>query len=172
VFFRGPNLDYSGPLYFFWRTSPLTVESIGYLVICAVAGLAIICYGLYQRARQRASDHWQQTVGTIRSAKLLDTNATDSAEYRVAVTYEYEVNGARYAGKRIEFGTRGYARKKRAQEQFARYAVNSNVVVFFDPAEPAEAVLVRETPNFALHMTLGIAMLVLVVGIVVYRQIR
>jgi len=150
----------------------VTVQAAGYLVICIVAGIALIAYSFYQRSQLRASESWVAASATIARAELLTLSSSDSAEYRIAVVYEYEANGARHTGERIGFGTRGYARKKRAQEELERYRVGDTVMAYFNPEDPAEAVLVREAPFNLLYFVMGICMLGLAAGIVLWTTIR
>ena len=145
--------------------------SIGYMAICLIAGIAMIAYSIHQRSRLRASESWRHTTGTITRSDLLRKDSTDSAEYHVSVLYDYLVNGVRHTGKRIEFGSRGFARKKRAESELAKYPVNSNVVVYFNPEKADEAVLVRSAPYNTLYLILGMLLLVLALGIIVFSAL-
>jgi hypothetical protein len=150
----------------------VTVEATGYLVICVVAGIALIAYSLFQRSRLRASESWVPITATIAKAELLTSASTDSTEYRISVAYEYVANGVRYTGKRIGFGPRTYVRKKRAQAELERYPVSCTVTAYFDPENPGEAVLVREAPSNILYLVMGICLLVLAAGIIAWTSIR
>jgi hypothetical protein len=150
----------------------MTVEATGYLVICVVVGIALIAYSFYQRSRLRESESWVQTTATITKAELMTSNTTDSVEYRILVVYEYVANGVSYTGKRIGFGPRSYLRKKRAQIELERYPVSGMVVAYFNPEKPEEAVLVREAPSNILYLAMGISLLGLAAGIVLWTAIR
>ena len=150
----------------------MTVEAAGYLAICVVAGLAMIGYSFYQRNRLRASESWVAIPATIAKAEVLTSATTDSTDYRLRVVYEYVANGVPYTGKRIGFGPRTYVRKKRAQAELERYPVSSTVTAYFNPENPGEAVLVREAPSKALYLVMGIGLLGLATGIVVWTSIR
>jgi hypothetical protein len=120
----------------------------------------------------RASGSWVPIAATIAKAELVTSATTDSTEYRISVAYEYVANGARYTGKRIGFGPRAYIRKKRAQAEIERYPVSGVVTAYFNPENPAEAVLVREAPSNILYLMMGICLLGLAAGIVVWTSIR
>jgi hypothetical protein len=150
----------------------VTGEATGYLVICVVVGIAMIAYSFFQRSRLRASETWVPITATIAKAELLTSATTDSSEYRISVAYEYVANGVSYTGKRIGFGPRSYIRKKRAQAELERYPVSGTVTAYFDPENPAEAVLVREAPSNMLYLVMGICMLAFAAGIVVWTSIR
>jgi len=145
---------------------------MGYMVICVVAGVALIAYSLFQRSRLRASGSWVPITATIAKAELLTSATTDSAEHRISVAYEYVANGVRYTGERIGFGPRTYLRKKRAQVELERYPVGCTVTAYFNPENPGEAVLVREAPSNILYLVMGSCLLALVAGIVVWTSIR
>jgi hypothetical protein len=134
----------------------MTVEGLGYTIICAVFGIVSIVYGLYLRRKLGASANWSQSIGTIRSAEVGNNAAADSVEYEVLVSYEYVVNGTSFTGKRIEFGRRGYLKKRRAEEQLARYPVQSSVMVFFNPENPQDAVLELQASGSATYFILGV----------------
>lgn len=150
----------------------MTVEATGYLVICVVVGIALIAYGFYQRSRLRESESWVPSTATIGKAELLTGNTTDSVEYRISIVYQYMANGVSYTGQRVGFGPRSYLRKKRAQAELERYPVNSTVVAYFNPEKPEDAVLVREAPSNILYLVMGVSLLGLAAGILVWTSIR
>lgn len=125
----------------------------------ALVGAGLLIGGLYQRSRLRASQSWPRAMGTITNASVAVAKDAESTSYYVAVLYDYVVNGTRYTGKRIGFGKRTYVRKKRAEDELARYPVNSSVIVYFDPQKPADAVLTRDYPDNKLLLVSGIFLL-------------
>ncbi len=137
---------------------------------CALIGAGLLAYGFYQRSKVRASQSWPQVMGTITKAEILLDRGPDSSGYSIVVLYDYTVDGVRHTGKRIGFSQRSTSRKKRAQERLDRYPVNSTVPVFFDPANPTDAVLVREYPDATLLTVLGSGLLVLAAVILVFGR--
>lgn len=146
--------------------------AIGYVVICALAGAATLGYSLVQKRRLRASESWVPSTAKVTKSDLVVATSSDSTEYRVSLAYEYLVDGTPYVGQRIGFGPRSFVRKKSAQAELDRYPLNANVPVYFDPANPKEAVLVREAPFNRLYFVVGILSLVLAAGIVVFSAVR
>jgi hypothetical protein len=144
----------------------VTVEAAGYFVICAVVGIVLVLYSVYQRSKLRASAIWQPVTGTITKAEVETVQSSDSTEYSLNLVYDYTTNGKSYAGKQVRFGRKGYVRKKKAQAELEKYPLNSNVVVYVNPDKPEECVLVREAPYATFNMVLGIALTVfaIVVG--------
>ncbi len=150
----------------------MTVEGAGYIVIGLVAGIVIMIYGLYLRARVRASRDWPQTMGAILKAEVVEETDNDSVEYRVRVEYEYSVDGQRRIGRRIEFGKSAYARKKNAQAQLERYPVGTSVMVFFDPEKPEDAVLLRKSSWGTMYIVLGLAFAIFSIAIFFFASAR
>lgn len=146
--------------------------AIGYVAICAVGGIAAIVYSLVQRRQLRASESWVPSMARVTKSGLVVAASSDSTEYGVAVTYEYSVDGVAFSGKQIRFGSRSYVRRKSAQAELDRYPLNSNVPVYFNPANPQEAVLVREAPANKLYFAMGILALGLALGITVFSTIK
>jgi len=129
------------------------------MVSSALIGSGLLSYGLYQKRKVRESQGWPQTVGRVSKADLVVDTGPDSNGCSVSVTYEYQVDGVRHAGNRIGFRRRWYIRKQRAETELARYAVHSEVPVFYDPAKPGDAVLTRESVDGVLLIVSGILLL-------------
>jgi len=129
-----------------------------------LTGAGLLVGGIYRRNRLAASQSWPRTTGTVTSGSVVREYSSDSTGYSVALTYEYVAKGVRYTGKRIGFSRRAYSRKSRAQAELDRYPVNSGVIVYFNPGKPADAVLVRESPDSIVLIICGIALLGIVMA--------
>ena len=136
-----------------------------YNATCAGIGVILIGVGIRQRIRLRASENWVAVPGKITATAVSVSRSSNSAEYNLAVNYDYAVDGVTYTGHRIEFGRRNYARKKTAQAKLEQYPVGSPVMVYVNPEKPGDAVLVRSAPYNALYFVLGILMLALGMGL-------
>jgi Protein of unknown function (DUF3592) len=65
-----------------------------------------------------------------------------STVYRPQGIYSYEVQGRRFEGKRLRFGSQPHTcRKSLVRENVARYPEGASVTVHYDPAKPSESVL-------------------------------
>ncbi len=106
--------------------------------------LGLPAYELHYRRKLRASLSWPQVTGTISRAGVEGSVGTYGSSIVARVTYQYEADGRPYEGTRISFSQARYSSKKEAQAALDPYPVNSAVTVYFDPAKPADAVLVRE----------------------------
>jgi Protein of unknown function (DUF3592) len=131
------------------------------LVFIAI-GLGLLYYARSVSAKARESLLWPQTEGTIsHSAVLLQmqqaASSTNAATYKADVTYRYKVQGRDYSSERIslsDFSSSG----GRAQGIVDRYADGATVAVYYNPANPSEAVLERGS-------TAGIGVLYIIGGI-------
>jgi len=130
----------------------------------AIIGVGLLGYGLHLRSKLRACQGWPEATGMVtQSAVEVDDG------YEVRVVYEYSVNGVGYSGSRIQFGSQtSYLRKGRAEAAVSRYPVNSHVTVYYDPENPAEAVLDRTSPSGLEYMVIGIVCLVMMVLVILY----
>jgi hypothetical protein len=96
------------------------------------------------------SKHWPQTKGRITHSRK---EATGN-RYRVLLQYEYTINGYRYTSHILSFldlfllfflsGTRS---TRAADHLTAKYPVDTEVSVHYDPKDPKRAVLETEIWN-------------------------
>ena len=145
------------------REGRVSFEKSIAMVSSAVVGSGLLGYGIYQKQKVRESQAWAQTTATITKAELYFDTGPDPEGYAVNLTYDYLVNGARHTGSRIGFRKRWYLRKKRAEEELARYEVNSSLPVYYNPENPTDAVLAREAADGTMMIVMGVILLVLAV---------
>ena len=90
------------------------------------------------------SRHWFSTTGTIVNAIIEDATRKDddSDWYRVRVTYRYTAGGKEYAGQRERFAD-DRSSYEEAERMFQKYSAGDSVRVWYNPENPAEAVLCR-----------------------------
>ncbi len=131
-------------------------------VICVLVGSSLIAYNIFVRRRIRDSANWPKIQGRITSAEVVTVPSDDSTAFRLALAYQYVIDGATHIGNRIEFGqSRQYRSSKAAEEACAFYPLNSSVIVYVNPDNPEEAVLRRDAPYAALYLVTGCASVVL-----------
>ena len=121
----------------------LTVGIIAFvLLILNVIFLAII---FFMRRRMAAVSQWPSTMGAISTSYLERRSSSDSGytNYPV-VQYSYQVGGQTYQGMKIapgpEVGGTG------AGKVVARYPAGAQVMVFYNPQNPSDAVLETKAP--------------------------
>ena len=112
------------------------------LFILNVVFLGVI---FFMRRKMAAVSQWPSTMGTVISSYLERRHSGDngSTNYPV-VQYSYQVSGQAYQGAKIapgpEVGGSG------AGKVVARYPAGAQVMVFYNPQDPADAVLERKAP--------------------------
>ncbi len=126
---------------------------IGAAVFIGMLAFAVI----YKLVEVSAARRWPATTGKILSSgiaarrKPSSPHGNDVANYP-EVIYEYRVGGRRYRGERLSIGET--AGNFGVEETLARYPAGATVTVYYNPANPAEAVLERDLPpQFARGIT-------------------
>lgn len=121
----------------------LTVGIIGFvLLILNAVFLGII---FFMRRRMAVVSQWPSTMGTVHTSYLERRHSSESGstDYPV-VQYSYQVGGQAYQGAKLapgpEVGGTG------AGKVVARYPSGAQVMVFYNPQNPADAVLERKAP--------------------------
>lgn len=135
---------------------------IGFGVIAIVIGAVLYVVQLRQGLRAEASKKWPRASGTV-TACALEKSPEHRRRYRALVQYSYRVGGKDYQGSRIFWGG-NEGREKHVASVVETYPAGSKVRVFYDPKNPAEAVLdpiqntgSRQLVLYALAMiTLGL----------------
>ena len=121
---------------------------------------------------------WSQTQGKVlHSMVLRDAYGGDRfLHWSPVVSYEYVVNGILYTGRRISLSGYGVDNTPSgATEQVERhYAPGTTVTVWYDPAHPADAVLIRmagrdiwQLAYFGAALVL-IGLLLLAIGVITH----
>lgn len=135
---------------------------IGFGVIAIAIGAVLYSVQFRQGLRADASKKWPRASGTV-TVSTLEKLPEHRWRYRAAVHYSYRVGGKDYQGSRIFWGG-NEGREKHMASVVETYPAASNVRVFYDPKNPAEAVLdpiqntgSRQLVLYALAMvTLGL----------------
>lgn len=122
-----------------WLAGPLLI----------VAGIGMAVYGKATLGDAKASENWPSVTGQViytdvdRVHRMSGSSSSSGSEYRYVpeVQYEYQVEGARYEGDRIAFGSTRERSRFRAQDVVDRYPIASDVNVHYDPSNPSNSVL-------------------------------
>ena len=115
--------------------------------ILLVVGLGIFLYRRNQQkslARQAALT-WNSTMGTVLSSSVQTRRTGQSVSTFPVVVYQYTVDGQMYQSQRIKAGEQFLNIRVigDAQATAARYPVGASVMVYYNPANPAESALER-----------------------------
>lgn len=134
-------------------------------ILIGVGLLAAGAYTLYRtyHARTQAdeSQGWASTLGSITESRLgVSTNEDRPDSYFPVVSYTYFAIGQPLTGRRISFGHTGENSAAEARETLKGYPVGKEVTVYYDPANPSDAVLERRGGSGITVWIVGVAFLV------------
>lgn len=141
----------------------------GFFVLVFV-GLGVLMIILSQRDKKKAqaSLSWPAAMGKIVAAEVKagqsmeDEDGYSSTVYYPEIRYEYQVGGETYSSNRLAFGSRqSYGKQQKAAEGLLKYPVGDEVTVYYDPANPQEAVLEQSASNAKTGLVVGIILLVI-----------
>ncbi|MFY9759957.1 MAG: DUF3592 domain-containing protein [Xanthobacteraceae bacterium] len=140
----------------------LNVVLIGFGAIAIAIGAVLYSVQFRQGLRADASKKWPRASGTV-IASVLEKAPEHRWRYRAVLQYSYRVGGKNYQASRIFWGG-NEGREKHMASVVETYPAGGKVRVFYDPENPAEAVLdpiqhtgSRQVALYALAMiTLGL----------------
>ncbi len=141
------------------------------LALCGF-GIALLATGLRQSRRGRDTAGWTRTVGrVIDSRVMLESRPPTETEqeergpprWGIAIRYGYEARGGRHESEQVWIGSATaavYLEEARARAWVERFPAGRDVTVWFDPADPRQAVLVPGVPpgQVAVLYVLGAAL--------------
>ena len=125
----------------------------------------VIKYWEVRRAR-----HWPDTNGKVIES-VVEARRRQPGEsgyhfgdtevlHEPKVVYEYKVAGKTYRHRRIHFGERTSAYE--LESYLARYPVGADVTVYYNPADPQDAILERNPFTAGMWAAIGCVMLFLI----------
>lgn len=106
-------------------------------IAAALAGTALVALSLWLRARSSQSRQWPSVEGTVLASRVDDTHLEFM---KPVLRYQYAVDGRSYVGFRVAFSGYGISRQSMAR-LVQPYSLGQQVRVFYDPGNPASAVL-------------------------------
>jgi len=110
----------------------------GAAVVAGVVVLCVVCIALVLRAGHHAQDSdWQRTMGTVMSSTVQVSNNGAGRLELPLVLYSFQVGDREFQGDTV--CARG--RTAPASQLVQRYPAGSNVVVYYDPDDPAHSAL-------------------------------
>lgn len=119
----------------------------------------------------QASMHWPPTTGKIVSSAVTHGPHTERGEQRAApkfypeIKYEYVVNGTTFSSERRGIGGEIGLAENAAHAIVERYAVGAQVTVYYNPAQPSEALLERQVTGLQLRqLILPVAVLAFLIA--------
>ena len=130
-----------------------------------LGGTGIFLIIRWQRSKLKVqeSTSWETVVGEISKAELLTRAGIDERNrYVPSIHYRYQVGDQSFEGDQIAIGG-DYQFKflSQAEDKLRHYLSGSEVTVFYNPENPAEAVLEREVASTQGGLIVGILLTVL-----------
>lgn len=118
-------------------------------------GVILICFGLFWSGitllfdgfiirpaiKQVAALRFATTEGRVRSSEVTHHDSDDGSTHGVRITYSYTVDGHEYTGDRYRFDKFKTSDSKWAREAVRAHPIGSTTTVYYNPRDPAEAVL-------------------------------
>ena len=121
----------------------LTVGIIGFVFLILNAIFLGIIY--FMRKKMAAVSQWPSTLGTVMMSRLEQRSSCEGGytDYPV-VQYSYQVSGQQFQSMKLapgpDVGGSG------ARKVVERYPSGAQVMVFYNPQNPSDAVLERKAP--------------------------
>ncbi|NJN22008.1 MAG: DUF3592 domain-containing protein [Leptolyngbya sp. RL_3_1] len=146
---------------------------LGFGGFLTLTGAALLVFGMSFLYTAIASRHWPTAAGTIQKvavvSELSSSGTTRAYTYHYAVTYEYGVNEQTYRSDRYSLGTGATASKRYRERSEALtasrdYPAGGAVTVYYDPKDPASAVL-KPGANFGTYVPLVMGLMALPGGL-------
>ncbi len=114
---------------------------------------------LYLNRKAAAINRWPSSMGMVFTSGMEKQKIKDHGHVRYVdcpvVHYSYEVNGQLYESTQITIGPE--VQEKGIASPIVRYPIGAQVMVFYNPRNPAEAVLERRAPlQGALWLIVGL----------------
>lgn len=138
-----------------------------FILIFAAAGVFMIVSNLRARKKAEASQSWPTTQGQVTFTNVVEKTRTDSdgdtsTSYEPVIKYSYVAAGQEYTSDKVSFGFRqGYNSYGKAYRALGSYSAGVPVTVYYDPANPTDAVLERKVGSKMLTLVLGIIFLII-----------
>jgi hypothetical protein len=138
-----------------------------FVLLILLCGAGLIFYALRSRKKAEASQGWPGTSGQISRSEVKRSASSDddgntSYSYSPVVEYTYQVGGQAFSSRRMVFGAvKGYSSPAKAEKELARHPAGATVTVYYNPENPAEAVLERTAGGFNAMLIGGIICLVI-----------
>ena len=134
------------------------------VILSAVAAL-LIGIGWVNHRRAQAAQAWPASQGQVLAAVVGVQSGDDGPTYFPRITYTYSVNGQAYQNDRLVIGGGISGSRGPAEQIVARYPAGSQVPVYYNPANPQEAVLERRSGSTRFLVGLGAFLFLLGCGL-------
>lgn len=139
------------------------IEGLVRAAIFAFVGIALGAWAGTELYDGHSTYAWPETTGTIEESRGGDPKKPAFDHYYLA--YRYTVSGETRVGRMLRFGHDGNDGTRLAR----RYREGSQVTVYYDPANPARAVIERGAEGFTPLLKAAVALAMLGLSAVIAR---
>jgi hypothetical protein len=131
-------------------------------ILLLALGATLVAVGLRQSSRARETGGWTRTTGRVlesRVERLAPTDEQQWERFALVIRYAYEARGRAHESGQIWIGSTGVAPSDSPgplRRWIERFPEGAEAPVWFDPADPRQAVLVREIPRGQVGVILAV----------------
>jgi hypothetical protein len=134
------------------KSAFLSLVSV-FAVFVGVAGLFMLGFALWRAVQGARTRKWPSVPGTVltsntiaRRAKKLQSEEgeeepTTQVLYHAEIKYTYTVGGREYTGEHLRLDSLEVSSEEHARKVTARYPQGASVTVYYNPADPSQALL-------------------------------
>ncbi len=145
----------------------LLIIDVGFLVVC----YGIPAYAAWLFVTGMRSRSWPSVQGTITTSRvdwIVLASRRSAFSQILVLTYSYTVDGQPYTGKRIDIAPSGWLSRETAAQRHAKYPRGAQVAVFYSPAKPSLATLVKGVPRhlWSFYLIAGVLALLVLLSVV------
>jgi hypothetical protein len=140
-------------------------------VLLIAMGATLIVVGLRQASRGRETGRWTRTTARILESRVDRLEPTDEQpweRFALVIRYTYEARGHRRESRQVWIGSTGVTPSDHPAALLRwvdRFPAGSEAPAWFDPADPAEAVLVRRIPRGHVGVMLSVGAVLAAAGL-------
>lgn len=125
-------------------------------------GVYLIAKHLTAAIKAVRSKEWPTVEGEIRESYLGHKDADDRGEiYEPIVRYKYFVEGSGFLSRKLSWNPRTSRDKEKVQSQIDQYPEGGIATVYYNPADPWEAVLKTEAHDTFKRIVTGFAFVII-----------
>jgi hypothetical protein len=142
------------------------MSALGFMVLFVLIGGGLSYWGWNILQDARASTSWPTVQGGITSSEVTVSSDSEGADsYSPEVTYRFQIDGQIFASSQIKFGENSYGSRRKAQEIVNQYPVGKQVMVYYEPERPTNAVL-EPGVSAGSYLVLGLGLFFTAIGLI------
>jgi hypothetical protein len=153
-------------------------------ILCIIIGIGLLGLGYYFQKKAEAIDKWPGVTGKVIAAKVVQSTSQKSLRrndkssqsvltFYPVIEYEYTVNDKKYSSDRLSLSVEPKSNPKYFEPILKKYAPGTDVKVFYNPDNPADAVLEKvKWIHYILYVFGAIWMAVWMLAFLIYTIVN